>query len=637
MVFHPLANVLERGKNTIQQTFNNVSSDFSHHRRRRVDTEQVFNPRYERVNDVGFNPSTRVIEEISDAFCKARPHITASLLYISPHVFAQQGSTERVNDMVKNPRTDIHKSFANRRQKVPSGFLPVLPRNFRIPPVLNVSTDTAKEPAKELNCGTDSRAKKGEYAGCNTTPVNVGHNFLDVRPKVFAHLRPVVAFKPLRSFIKCAFDAIAYLSCKLSPVNSSQCAQDEIKLQCEPPHNDPTNEGSIHLLKRTVQHGCHVFTQLVEVHFLEEVVGGLHRSIDTPAQFATNGSVVNAVNDLIHLTANQSSQFLPVRIVESLFQFIGKIANTVINGKFLKHGTVVSTTAATSTAACIILLHDDVQFVNARGCVTNFLCRLCSGTACLFQRVPVRGSVLLCRRKAGSTRKPCEQHIDEVQQGYNFINHKVDCRGKRIDDRRSHSTKTVLEILSAGSKPVHALGECATHESAILIEVVDTLPHGLHQLGEHKANGTVHSNSLHTAKQFTQARSILLNLCGKRRTQRVLEFAQCCPGFCSHHFYFRQSISQLMQCARSNRKPFRKYTTYPVKDRLEYPGSLGHLGYGLRRFLHTACSLLNTTGSGFCTGFPSRGVHRRCNTRGRNLDLRDFHIPNFLQFPQRLT
>ena len=346
---------------------------------------------------------------------------------------------------------------------------------------------------------------------------------------------------------------------------------------------------------------------------------------------------VNAVYDLIDFAANQGSQFLPVRIVESLFQFIGKITDTVINGKFLKHGTVVSAPAATSTAACIILLHDDVQFVNASGCIPDFLCRLCSGTACLFQRVPIRSSVLLCRCKAGSARKPCEQHIDEVQQGYNLINHKVDCRGKRIDNRRSHSTQTVLEILPAGSKPVHALGECAAHDGAVLIEVVDTLLHGLCQLGEHKANGTVHSNSLHTVKQFTQARSILLNLCGKRRTQRILEFTKRCPGFCSCHFNLCQGIAQLMQCARSNGKTFREYAANPIQDRLEYPGSLGYLGYGLRRFLNTAGSLLNTTGSGFRTGFPSRGIHRRRNTRGRNLDLRNFHIPNFLQFPQRLT
>ena len=482
-----------------------------------MDTEQVFNPRHERVNDVGFNPSTGVIEEIRDAFCKARPHITASLLYISPHVFTQQGSTEWVNDMVKNPRTDIHKSFTNRRQKVPSGFLPVLSRNFRIPPVLNVSTDTPKEPTKELNCGTDSRTKEGEYTGCNTAPVNVGYNFLDVCPKVFTHLRPVVAIKPLRSFVKCALDAIADLPGNQAPVKPAKRPKNEVELCSEPTDDNSTDEGSIHFFKRTVQHFSYVFTQIVEVHGFQEPIRSLNRSVNPVADFMTYAVPVDTINYLIDLTANQGSQFLPVRIVESLFQFIGKIANTVINGKFLKHGTVVSTTAATSTA-CIILLHDDVQFVNARGCVTNFLCRFCSGTACLFQGVPVRGSVFLCRRKAGSTRKPCEQHIDEVQQGYNLINHKVDCRGKRIDNRRSHSAQTVLEILTAGSKPVHALGKCTAHDGTILIEVVDALPHGLCQLGEHEANGTVHGNPFHATKQFTQARSILLNLCGKRRT-----------------------------------------------------------------------------------------------------------------------
>ena len=470
--------------------------------------------------------------------------------------------------MVKNPCADIHKPFANRRQKVPSGFLPVLPRNFRIPPVLNVSANTAKEPAKELHCGTDSRTKEGEYTVCNTAPVNVGHNFLDVRPQVFTHLRPVVAVKPLRSFIKCALNAIAYLPGNQSPVKPAKRPKNEVKLHSEPADDNSSNKGSIHFFKRTVQHFSHVFTQIVEVHGFQEPVCGLNRSVNPVANLMTYAVPVDAVYNLIDLAANQGSQFLPVCIVESLFQFIGKITDTVINGKFLKHGTIVSAPAATSTAACIILLHDDIQFVNASGCVTNFLRRFCSGTACLFQRVPVRGSVLLCRRKAGSTRKPCEQHIDEVQQGYNLINHKVDCRGKRIDDRRSHSAQTVLEILPAGSKPVHTLGECTTHEGTVLIEVVDTLPHGLCQLGEHKANGTIHSNPLHATKQFTQARSILLNLCGKRRTQCILEFTQCCPGFCSHHFNLRQGVAQFMQRTRSNRKTFRKYAANPIQDRL---------------------------------------------------------------------
>ena len=498
---NPGANSLKRLEDTTQQTFHDENANFLHHGRRRVDTEQVFEPLNKGVNDVGFNPATGVCKELRESLCEACPHIGSGLLDGSPLFFTQKGIAERVNNVGHTPVANIGQSFTDEFQQVQTRLLPILSGNLVVPPGLNVSTDVSKEAAKELYCGTNSRAKEGEDRGCDTCPVDVGYRGLDVFPEVGSHFRPVVAVQPFSSFIKGSLDTVTYLSCKLSPVDFSQCAQDEIKLQCEPPHDDPANEGHIHLLKRTVQHGCHVCAQFVEVYLLEEVVGGLYRSVDTPAQFATHGSIVNAVNDLIYLTANQRTQSFPVGVIESLFQLISKLTYAIVNGKFLKHGTVVCT-AATAATAGVILLHDDVQFINTRGSVTDFLCSLCSGTASTCQRVTIGFCVLLRSRKSGSAGQPGEQHIDDVQEGNHLINNKVDCRGKCVNDRRSHSAQTILEVGRTCSQSVHALCESTAHEIAILIEVVNTFFQRLSQRTQGETDCTIHGNTFQATKHL---------------------------------------------------------------------------------------------------------------------------------------
>ena len=89
-----------------------------------------------------------------------------------------------------------------------------------------------------------------------------------------------------------------------------------------------------------------------------------------------------------------------------------------------------------------------------------------------------------------------------------------------------------------------------------------------------------------------------------------------------------------MQCASSYGKSLREHTVNTAKDRLEYTRFLGNLLHSMSGFLYAAGSLLHTACSGFGIGCS---VHSRCNTRRRNSNLRDFHIPNFLQITQSLS
>ena len=151
-----------------------------------------------------------------------------------------------------------------------------------------------------------------------------------------------------------------------------------------------------------------------KIDCIKEPVCSLNTCVNPVANLLTYSCPVHTINNLIDLIANDSTQCFPVSAFKSLFQLVSELTYTVINGKFLKHRAVVSTT--TATAACIIiLLHDDVQFVNASSSIPDFLCRLCSRPASFRQGVTVRHSVLLRSRKHGSARKTGEQHIDVVQ------------------------------------------------------------------------------------------------------------------------------------------------------------------------------------------------------------------------------
>ena len=187
--------------------------------------------------------------------------------------------------------------------------------------------------------------------------------------------------------------------------------------------------------------------------------------------------------------------------------------------------------------------------------------------------------------------------------------------------------------MTAGSQPVHTLGECTSHEIAVLIEVVDTLLHGLRQLRKHETNSTVHGNTAHAAKQLAQARSGLLNFCCQS-CRRFLENIDRVQRAHSAFPYLKHGRTKFFQFSSAHRKSFRERTANLPKHRLEYTRFLSNLLHSMSGFLYAAGSLLHAACSGFGIGCS---VHSRCNTRRRNSNLRDFHIPNFLQITQSLS
>ena len=495
---HPFTDCLKRLENTAQQTFHDEYANFLHHGRWRLDTKQVFEPLDKGVYNMGFNPSTRVCKELCESLCEPCPHIGSGLFDGSPFFFTQKGVAEWVNNVFRNPASNIKKRFTNEVQQVQTRLFPVLSGNFAVPPVLNIRTDVPKESAKKLYCGTDCCPKECENRGSDTSPVDVRYRGLDVLPEVFSHFRPIIPIQPFGSFIKGSLDTVTYLSCNQAPVQSTKQSQDEVKLQSEPAYNGSTNKGSIHFLKRTVNQFSHMLSDIMKVHRFQKPVCRLNSTVQAVADFMTYAVPVNTINNLIDFFAQKRTKAFPIGIIKRLFQLISKLTYVIVNGKFLKHGTIISSSA--TAASSIVLLHDNVQFINTSSSVTNFLCRFRSGTACTFQRVPIRGSVFLRRHKGRSAGQPGKQHIDDVQQGNNLVNHKVDCRGKCVDDRSSHSTKAIFEVGSTGSQPVHALCKSTTHEVAVLIEVVNTFFQCFCYLTQGETDCTVHGNTFQAIK-----------------------------------------------------------------------------------------------------------------------------------------
>ena len=153
VVLNPLADIFERCKDTVKQALDYIAADLSHNGRRAMDTEQVFEPLDERVYDVGFNPSTGVCEELRQTIAEAVPHVLACLFHISPYILTQKGSTEGRYDVLIYPSADIEEALTDCLKQITCSFLPILTLDFGIPPRLNVSTNAAKEAAKELNTG----------------------------------------------------------------------------------------------------------------------------------------------------------------------------------------------------------------------------------------------------------------------------------------------------------------------------------------------------------------------------------------------------------------------------------------------------------------------------------------------------
>ena len=193
---------------TFQKSLYHILSDFFHYRRRRMNTEQVFEPFHKRVNNMLFNPCARVIKELLHTLSEAIPKVSTNLLKLSPFFLSNQCVKEWVNNIIESPCSNIDKPLADCVQKVYGGFLPILPGNLFIPPVLNVLPDTSKEAAKELNTRTNGCAKESEDTACDTSPVNVGDKVLDFLPKQRTQVRPVVTVQPLCSFIKRTNDKI---------------------------------------------------------------------------------------------------------------------------------------------------------------------------------------------------------------------------------------------------------------------------------------------------------------------------------------------------------------------------------------------------------------------------------------------
>ena len=362
----------------------------------------------------------------------------------------------------------------------------------------------------------------------------------------------------------------------------------------------------------------------IEVYCFQEVISSLDCTVKAIPKFAAHRTPVHRVQDFVDLSTQKCSKAFPVCIHKCFLQLISEITYGGINRHFLKHGTVVR--CATSTAAPRLrIVRHHVQFIKTKDGLLQFFCR----TGRLPSRLSKRSRNLLRNGCGTLTSKPCKQHIDKVQQFNNLTNHKVDCRGKCIDDRSRHSAQAILEILTAGSQPVHTLCESTSHKGTILIEVVDTVLHGLRQLREHETNSTIHSNSLHAAKQFAKTRCVLLNLCSQRRTQHIFDFPQHITGFRSSYFYFCQSISQFMKRTSTQREPLREHTPDTTQDGLEYIGLFSDLLHRMSGFLGAACSLFRSARFRLNT---CRG-----NTSGRNCYLRKSDISNILQISQCLA
>ena len=115
-----------------------------------MDTEQVFDSVYDRVNNVFFQPRTYISEEVYDTLTDTRHNVAANLFDRFP-VGVKQGFAERDNNVIHNELTDCGKSSTHCRPKVVPGFLEVLALNIFVPPRSNIIPDTREKTPKELN------------------------------------------------------------------------------------------------------------------------------------------------------------------------------------------------------------------------------------------------------------------------------------------------------------------------------------------------------------------------------------------------------------------------------------------------------------------------------------------------------
>ena len=498
MGLNPTANRLERGKYAVQQTFRDEPAQFFHDRRRACDTEQFLEPVHERVNDMLFQPPQRVREEVLDTFKQAVNDVLACFLDTRPRIFTQEGVAERVYDILHNPASDVEEAFAYGRQQVPGSFLPVLPLDFRVPPLLNICAQTTKKAAQELNCRPKGSPQECEETLGDTCEVNVRDSVLEFVVEQGSQFLPVVLVQPLRTLVKDSDNKVTETPRHQSPVQFRQETDDNIREDGHLLHQQSAYVLKVDFLKTAVEQFRKVLTYVGEVDSVQEPVGRLHGSVDTVADFVTQTRPVHRVHNLIDFLAQERTQLLPVCVVKRLFQLVGKVADIVINRQFFKHGTVVGSTATASTAAPgVQVVLNDIEFVNTNGETLEGFLR---SAAYLVGSVTV-GSFNLLRRRVGTLASQTgKKLVEQVEQCDDFIYHKVNRRGNSVDDRSGHSRQRVLEVQCAAGQVVHALGELRTHDGAVLVEVVDTLLKPLGQRGNRRTYRTIHSNPLQAGK-----------------------------------------------------------------------------------------------------------------------------------------
>ena len=247
-----------------------------------------------------------------------------------------------------------------------------------------------------------------------------------------------------------------------------------------------------------------MLTNIGKVHCVKEPVSGLYGCIDTPTNLLTNTRPINTVNNLINLVTKQCAKFLPIFILKCLFQLVRKLTDSVIKRKFLKHGTVVTTATASTTrttrTAILVLITKYVQFIKSQCVTLDFLRSFLRCSPCAFRRVTPCLTYLLRSREGTFTCQSCKQLIDKVQQSYNLVSYKIYSRGKGVNNRCSHSTQRVLQVLCVCRKRVHTSCELSTHETTVLVEIAYTFLKSLRECRYCSTNRTIHSNSLKTAQ-----------------------------------------------------------------------------------------------------------------------------------------
>ena len=390
-----------------------------------MDTEQRLEALYERVNDVGFNPIHCI--------------------------------TERILDTLPKTRRDVSTTFLNLSSEVCGNIFPY----------------TLTEGTQQTYCCTQRRTQGSEHTGCNCTPINIGEYVLNAFPQRTSQFAPVVLADPFGYFVKRTDEELTNTLTDQCPVQICNCANYQIWDNGEPLDDQCAHIGGIPFLKTCVDQLSNMLADIIEINRVKEIIGSLDCSVDTEANLLADTAVVYAVNKFVDLCTNQCANGFPIGSVKRFPQTICKVTDLAVNGDFFKHRTVVGSTAATARTGVRGFL-DDVQFINTSGVTLDLIRSFLCGTRSLIKRIAIACTDLLSRSVCTAARQTGNKHIDQIQQAYDLTTQIVDCRGKCVDDRCSHSTQTVLEVKGVRCNTVHADSELTAHQIAVLVKVIYT-------------------------------------------------------------------------------------------------------------------------------------------------------------------